>query len=314
MSTKADIIREFEQKRAIALANAGERKAALYKQCPALKELDIEAAELSREQMRRHISGEQEIGDFEKKLAAISERRRELIRASGIDIEPKFECTKCNDTGRVGTEYCSCFVNRVIAENFKTANLSVTSSGERFENFDFSFYSDTTEERYGVSPKEHMGRVYERCKAFADGFAAETKNLLLVGAPGLGKTFLSSSIAHTVLENGYTVIYLSASEFCSRIQANRFGENSAETEDFYTADLLILDDLGTEFKTGLTSSVLGDVIDRRLRTGKKMVFSTNLNLKELEKTYSARIISRFMGGFDYLQFLGRDIRLQKRGY
>lgn len=305
---KNKIAREIAARRSAALARAERRKGELYARIPALAELDRKAAALSAEHVRSRLTGGEGIADYEAQIEAIAARKAELM--AGADIAPHFTCAKCGDTGRVNGALCTCFQNRLIAANLANANLSVTSTHERFDNFDLSFYSKQRDERYGVSPYDHMTSILRRCKRFADEFETPQNNLLLVGTPGLGKTFLSSAIAHQVLEGGHTVIYLSAGEFCTRIQANRFG--GEELAPYYDADLLILDDLGTEFKTGLTVSVLGDVIDRRLRAGKKMVFSTNLTLGDLEKQYSARIISRFMGGFDYLQFIGSDIRLQKR--
>ena len=307
---RAKIAREFSFKRARALQEAAERKEQLYQKCPALYELDAKTANLSRLYIRHKLDGEGQAMDYEAQMDALEQQREQLIKMAGIDTQPRFECQLCKDTGRLGASYCKCFEKRVIEENLANANLSITSKHERFENFDLSLYSDVVDPKYNFSHRTHMQRVYNRCKRFVEEFDEGTKNLLLVGTPGLGKTFLSSAIAHSLLEQGKTVIYLSATEFCARIQANKFGDRPQEMQSYYDADLLILDDLGTEFRTQLTSSVLGEVIDRRLRSGKKMVFSSNLTLKDMENVYSARIISRLMGGFDYVQFLGKDLRLK----
>ena len=304
------LAREFSQKRQRALMDAEQRKKALYIACPALGELDIAAAQASADHFKARLHGKDDEAEYEKTMVQISKRRAELMQ--GADVEPHFECTVCNDTGKVTGGYCKCFLSRVIEENLADANLSVSSANERFDNFDIGYYDDKPTVG-DTTPRMVMEKILRRCKRFVAEFETDDKNLLMMGKSGLGKTFLSSAIAHELLQRGYTVIYISAGEFAARVQANKFGDRPEELQQYYDADLLILDDLGAEFKTQLTSSVLGEVIDRRLRSGKKMIFSTNLTTKELESNYSARIVSRFLGYFDLLYFIGKDIRRQRSG-
>ncbi len=305
------LAREFSQKRERALMNAEERKRALYAACPALSELDVAAAEASAAHFKARLSGNADESAYEKTMGDIAARRAELMQ--GADIEPHFECAVCNDTGKVAGGYCRCFLSRVIEENLADANLSASSANERFDHFNLEYYEHDPRVAGETTPRMVIEKILRRCKRFVEEFETDDKNLLMLGKPGLGKTFLSSAIAHEILEKGYTVIYISAGEFAARVQANKFGDRPEEMQQYYDADLLILDDLGAEFKTQLTSSALGEVIDRRLRRGKKMIFSTNLTAKELESNYSARIISRFLGYFDLLYFIGKDIRRQRSG-
>ena len=302
------LMREFSQKRERALADAETRKRELYTACPALGELDVAAAETSAEHFRARLTGTADETAYEQKMAQISARRAELMQ--GADIEPHFACKICEDTGKVEGGFCKCFLSRMIEENLADANLSVSSVNERFENFSLDYYDDITPIG-DYTARQVAAGILKRCREFVQNFEEEDKNLLMMGKPGLGKTFLSSAIAHELLEKGHTVIYISAGEFAARVQANKFGDRPEELQPYYDVDLLILDDLGAEFKTQLTSSALGEIIDRRLRRGKKMIFSTNLSAKELENNYSARIVSRFLGYFDLLYFIGKDIRRQR---
>ena len=77
-------------------------------------------------------------------------------------------------------------------------------------------------------------------------------------------------------------------------------------------NLLILDDLGTEFSTPLAISIIYSLINNRLMSHKPMIISTNLLPNELEKRYSAAIASRLNGEFTTLRFFGDDIRRLKR--
>lgn len=305
------VAREFAAKRTRAILEAQAHKKRVYAACPALGKIDREMARLAHEQFLSHMENGKDNG-AEQKIKALCREKEKLLADMGAgDLSPKFSCPICKDTGRVADGYCKCFLNRVIEENLAAANLAADAKEETFDRFDLSYYSKEVDEQYGVSPYQHMKKIRNVCKRFAEEIDLPHKNILLMGAPGLGKTFLSGAIAHRVLEKGFTVVYISAGEFAARAGGNKFGENPKSMQAYYDADLLILDDLGTEFKTGLTVSTFGDVLDRRLRAGKKMVFSTNLSLSELEKFYNVRITSRLVGGFGILKCIGEDIRRLK---
>ena len=77
-------------------------------------------------------------------------------------------------------------------------------------------------------------------------------------------------------------------------------------------DLLILDDLGMEFPSAYVNAALYNVIDTRMLAKRPTIISTNLTLKELEKRYGERFVSRITGNYGMLEFIGSDIRRQKR--
>jgi len=78
------------------------------------------------------------------------------------------------------------------------------------------------------------------------------------------------------------------------------------------ADLLVLDDLGAEVSTVVTSSALFDIINQRLLMRKSTVISTNLSPNGLAAQYSERMVSRFLGNYQLLKFFGEDIRVKKK--
>ena len=79
-----------------------------------------------------------------------------------------------------------------------------------------------------------------------------------------------------------------------------------------SCDLLILDDLGTEMSTAFTQNALYTLLDGRLRAGKKTIISTNLNAEDIAERYGAALASRLRGEYEWLEFLGRDIRAQRK--
>ena len=251
--------------------------------------------------------------------AFMEERERLLIQA-GFDknyLEILPECKKCGDSGFEDGKICSCLRREITACALKDANLSEGLSEQTFENFRLSYYSDEYVEEYGCSPRENMQAILNECKSFSQNFDSTNENLLFCGGCGLGKTFLSSAIANKLIEQGKDVLYVSCNALFPILEDMHFGREVSQSAEYIIkklgeCELLILDDLGSEFVTQFTSAELFRIINTRLLYGKKMIISTNLNRSMLKKTYNERIASRITGGFSILEFLGEDIRSIKK--
>ena len=123
------------------------------------------------------------------------------------------------------------------------------------------------------------------------------------------------AIARQVIEKGFGVIYCSTPEILAKLEKEHFGktttdENSEDT--LKECDLLILDDLGSEFQTSFTKNTIYNLINSRLIYQKATIISTNLDFDELESIYSKRLISRLYSEYTIMNFVGTDIRRTKR--
>ena len=208
---------------------------------------------------------------------------------------------------------CVCLKQKLINEAYSRSNLGKILQKQNFDTFTFEYYSKEKVEGHELSPYANMVKIYDKCKSFCDNFDNMEKGLLFYGSPGLGKTFLSSCIAKDLMDKGKTVIYTRATKLFSLYEEYRFGksDNKEAIDDIYNADLLIIDDLGSEMQSKNNFSFLFDVICERMAEGKKIIINTNLNIAELEKVYSTRFTSRIYEFFLPLRFYGRDIRIQK---
>ncbi len=298
----------FAARHAEAVYEAAERREQIYREFPALLEMDRKITEAGARYCLAQ-AGAGNVGSLKETLEQLQQERERYLLEIGADLTPHFQCEKCQDTGMAEDGMCDCFRKALIAENFRSSNLEQALTDQSFENFDFSLYSGESDGKL-LSPRDNMKRIYALCKDFAERFDQQTKNLLFTGATGLGKTYLSTAIARALLEQGKSVIYISAPEFVRRIEGLRFKDDKEDLEQFLTADLLILDDLGTESTTAYTMATMADVIDQRLRTGRKIVFSTNLDLSGLQKYYDERVVSRLLGNFAYCFFYGEDLRIK----
>ena len=76
-------------------------------------------------------------------------------------------------------------------------------------------------------------------------------------------------------------------------------------------DLLILDDLGTEFDSSFYQSTIYNLINTRLNRSLPTIISTNLDFNGISNRYEERITSRIYANYSILRFVGQDVRIMK---
>ena len=307
-SAKAD--RESENRQHLQIA---------YERVPRLKEIDLMLRRsMALAAQAAFSSGADAVAAMEKvKQAnlALQEERRQLAQQyfeeGFLDDSPI--CHLCGGSGYVGSTMCECLQELCRQEQKKELSL-LAAGNERFENFRLEYYSDRYDPQYGASPRAIMERNLSICRKYAAGFGSSSGNLLFVGGTGLGKTFLSASIARMVADRGYSVAYESAHHLFSKLEKNRFNpdeESREQVAKLTECDLLIIDDLGTELPGNFVTAALYNLVNDRLLSGRAMIISTNLNIEESARRYSPQIASRLQGSFKRLTFVGEDIRVMK---
>ena len=221
-------------------------------------------------------------------------------------LDMHYTCPKCCDRGYNGSKFCDCFktiCGKLAADELnKNSQLSLSS----FDSFSLTYYSG---ENYSA-----MKKILEYTMQYAATFTPDSKSILMFGQTGLGKTHLSLAIANKVLENGYGVIYDSAINILRSIEKEHFShDHSSEMIDLVMdTDLLILDDLGTEYETPFYNATIYNIINTRLNRRKPSIISTNLDFSGISRRYDKRVMSRIISEYSCLEFKGEDVRLQKR--
>lgn len=317
-----EVLREYDTLRTRKAAELRERKEAIYMKFPRLEEIERELSLLgvstAKLVLMQPEARETALAELKEKQNALKTEREELMVKNCLSpslLKMEYVCETCRDTGYVENEQCVCMKHKLMDRLYDQSNVRDVVKLENFDTFDLRLFSDEVVPAEGISPKENAQRNLRMAMAFAEDFTGD--NLLLYGGAGRGKTFLCNCIAKDVLERGKTVLYLTAGQLFKQLEEMRF-RNKEEEEDLdwdtelLDADLLIIDDLGTEFATMFTASELFRIInDRKLRK-RPVVISTNLDYKALMDQYSDRVMSRLIGDYTTLKFFGDDIRMKKK--
>lgn len=301
------------------------RRADIYAKLPRARELEHEIASCGVEAAKTVLGGGDVVAEMTKlkdKNLGLQKELKELLLQNGYDedvLEPRYSCEKCSDTGYFEnhgkTVMCSCMKQMLVKCACEELNRTAPLSLSTFESFSTEKYSNDKDMKTGIVPRVHMEKILKYCKSYAQGFTTSSESILMKGATGLGKTHLSLAIANEVIKRGYGVIYVSAPALLSKLEKEYFSRDSSgsnATELLSSCDLLIIDDLGTEFRTQFSVSQIYNIFNSRVLQGKPVIISTNLSMAELEKAYSDRFVSRINGAAQKLDFLGEDLRIHKK--
>lgn len=184
--------------------------------------------------------------------------------------------------------------NSLIDEKFRNS---------KFENWDFAKGND---KMYKIASK--YTKKFENMKE-------ESVGLLLYGSPGNGKTYTVACIANCLIEKMLPVICVNADSLLSRIKDTykKWGKEVEEDvlRGLDNADLLIIDDLGTEQDTEWTRTKIYNILDSRYRNGLPLIITTNLSLMELKNRYEKRTYYRILEMCTPILNDGKNIREEK---
>ena len=255
----------------------------------------------------------EDIEPLKERNLALNCRRREILKSLGYPedyTEVKYTCSLCGDTGFVDIKMCKCFRELLTLEGIKASGMGNLIEEQSFDNFKLSHYAQDPE------ILDEMKYNLEEARKYAENFGKGqgANNILLMGKTGTGKTHISTSIARVVISKGFDVLYDTTQNIVAAFERDKFtsGYNQTEYEGqkYLECDLLIMDDLGTEFSNQFTVSCLYNIFNTRRNRGLSTIISTNLSTSELTAKYDDRIYSRIVGS-DYLvlNFSGPDYRL-----
>ena len=325
------LLKEYEQKKLKAEIDLDKRKEELYSKIPELKEIEDEinsSAILKAKEIL--LNNSKSIDSFKQKVSDLKLKKEQILKENGISksyLEPNYECKICKDTGYVTdsnykTRMCNCLKQKLLDYSFNKSNM-YNLKNENFSTFNENIFSDEVDVakyRFNISPRKNILNIKEKCIEFVENFDNPNyKNLLFTGGTGLGKTFMSNCIASELIKRGKTVLYGTAPVLLESVIDYKMNKQKNTSDNIYKsvleADLLIIDDLGTESLNSMKLSELFTILNTRILNLNnkitKTIISTNLNINDIFNSYEERIGSRIVGYYDIYCFFGDDLRFKK---
>jgi DNA replication protein DnaC len=171
------------------------------------------------------------------------------------------------------------------------------------DQFDFSF-----------NPSIPKQRIFElaTCR-----FIRERRDALLVGPPGIGKSFLCQAIGFQAIKQSFVVYYRSIFD----VVRDFLHDEAFEGQDkvlarYLKPDLLIVDDMGMKVLPKRSGETLFEIVMRRYET-KSTMMTSNRPLTDWGKLIgdvpaATAILDRFLHHAEILQLTGRSYRLRNR--
>ena len=147
-------------------------------------------------------------------------------------------------------------------------------------------------------------------------FIRESRDVLFLGPPGVGKSFLVQALGYQAIKQGFVVLYRSIFDLVRDfLQEDSLGDEKLLAR-YLKPDLLIVDDMGMKQLPKRSGETLFEIIMRRYEL-RSTVMTSNRPLQDWGKLIgdvpaATAILDRFLHHAELISITGKSYRLRNR--
>lgn len=243
--------------------------------------------------MQQLAAGKLTAAAAKARIGAIRADRQKLLLSLGLPgtyLDPIYTCPLCKDTGTVGepeAKLCACALKHMQQQRRSGSHIN---ERETFANFQTAIYPGEEQKKQALG----MLRFSERYAAALP--FPEKPNLLILGQSGLGKSFFGNAIAYAAIDKGVDTVKATSYQ-CIQSALDGIDRHEETIAPYLNAQLLVLDDLGTEpMVPNVTIETFFRILNERAARELPTVLISNLDREELCERYGERVASRMLDG------------------
>jgi DNA replication protein DnaC len=229
------------------------------------------------------------------------------LRLSGLARTLEVRCQEARGNNLAHVEFLELvFQDEVLVRHERLIGRRVKAAQFRelktLDSFNWSF-----------NPSIHRKQIYDlaTCR-----FVRELRDVLFLGPPGVGKSFLVQALGYEAIKQGFVVLYRSIFDVVRDfLQDEAFAGQDKVLARYLRPDLLIIDDMGMKQLPKHSGEYLFEIIMRRYET-RSTIMTSNRPLEDWGKLVgdvpsATAILDRFLHHAELISITGRSYRLQR---
>lgn len=165
---------------------------------------------------------------------------------------------------------------------------------------------------FSFNPSINKQQIYElaTCR-----FIREARDVLWLGPPGVGKSFLVQALGYQAVKSGFLVYYRSVFDVVRDFMKDEaFGGHDRMLAKYLKPDLLIVDDMGMKQLPNKSGEFLFEIVMRRYEL-KSTMMTSNRPLEDWGKLIgdvpaATAILDRFLHHAELIEITGKSYRMR----